>query len=141
MKRWVCLCRCGRVLTYYATQFCDPSWLGMCRHCSKAKRQLPRGRMEHVEAGTLDPEQSMMEREAHEFMSRSLESLVAKRPRYAQVVERMYGLEDGEERTLQVVGDEWSLTRERIRQMEERALALLKKGMVIQGWNRGEETL
>lgn len=83
----------------------------------------------------------MMEREAHEFMRRSLESLVAKRPRYAQVVDRMYGLEDGEERPLQVVGDEWSLTRERIRQMQERALALLKKGMVIQGWNRGEVTL
>jgi RNA polymerase primary sigma factor len=38
-----------------------------------------------------------------------------------------FGLEDGKNHTLEEVGQEFSVTRERIRQIEAKALAKLKK--------------
>jgi RNA polymerase primary sigma factor len=46
--------------------------------------------------------------------------------REQQVLELRYGLLDGETRTLEEVGDRFSLTRERIRQIEAKALAKLR---------------
>jgi RNA polymerase primary sigma factor len=42
-------------------------------------------------------------------------------PREQEVVKRRYGLEDGEPQTLQEIGDQMKLSRERIRQIESRA--------------------
>ena len=47
-------------------------------------------------------------------------------PREAKVLKLRFGLEDGKSRTLEEVGKEFSVTRERIRQIEAKALRKLK---------------
>ena len=47
-------------------------------------------------------------------------------PREAAVIALRFGIEDGEEHTLADVGETYSLTRERIRQIEEKALRKLR---------------
>ena len=45
----------------------------------------------------------------------------------AAILRLLYGLEDGQHRTLQRVGDHFGVTRERIRQKRERALAVIRR--------------
>ena len=52
--------------------------------------------------------------------------LMTLRPREAAVLSLRFGIEDGEEHTLADVGETYSLTRERIRQIEEKALRKLR---------------
>ena len=47
-------------------------------------------------------------------------------PREQQVIRERYGLMDGKAKTLEEVGKEFSVTRERIRQIEAKALRKLK---------------
>ena len=47
-------------------------------------------------------------------------------PREAKVLKLRFGLEDGKTRTLEEVGREFQVTRERIRQIEAKALRKLK---------------
>jgi RNA polymerase primary sigma factor len=47
-------------------------------------------------------------------------------PREQQVLELRFGLEDGRSRTLEEVGKEFNVTRERIRQIEAKALSKLR---------------
>jgi RNA polymerase primary sigma factor len=47
-------------------------------------------------------------------------------PREQKILELRFGLADGRERTLEQVGKEFSLTRERIRQIEAKAIAKLR---------------
>ena len=58
-----------------------------------------------------------------EQISEVLESLT---PRERRVLELRFGLADGRTRTLEVVGKEFGVTRERIRQIEAKALQKLK---------------
>ena len=56
-------------------------------------------------------------------------------PREKRVLELRYGLEDGRSRTLEEVGQEFNVTRERIRQIEAKALRKLRhprRGGVLQ---------
>ena len=56
-------------------------------------------------------------------------------PREKRVLELRYGLEDGRSRTLEEVGKEFNVTRERIRQIEAKALRKLRnprRGGVLQ---------
>ena len=48
-------------------------------------------------------------------------------PREEQVIRMRFGIEDGNERTLEEVGQRFSVTRERIRQIEEKALRKLRR--------------
>lgn len=48
-------------------------------------------------------------------------------PRQMEVVKARYGLNGGEAETLQAIGDRYGITRERVRQIEASALALLRK--------------
>ena len=52
--------------------------------------------------------------------------LAALTPRERRIIELRYGMVDGHERTLEQVGREFQLTRERIRQIEAKALAKLR---------------
>ena len=47
-------------------------------------------------------------------------------PREAKVLKLRFGLEDGKARTLEEVGREFEVTRERIRQIEAKALRKLR---------------
>ena len=47
--------------------------------------------------------------------------------REQKIIKLRFGLEDGKNHTLEEVGQEFSVTRERIRQIEAKALAKLKK--------------
>ena len=47
-------------------------------------------------------------------------------PREAQVIKLRFGLEDGRPRTLEEVGRQFKITRERIRQIEAKALRKLR---------------
>jgi RNA polymerase primary sigma factor len=48
-------------------------------------------------------------------------------PREEKVVKMRFGLEDGSEHTLEEVGLEFAVTRERIRQIEAKALRKLRQ--------------
>jgi RNA polymerase primary sigma factor len=47
-------------------------------------------------------------------------------PREEQVLKLRFGLEDGRTRTLEEVGQQFNITRERIRQIEAKALRKLR---------------
>ena len=47
-------------------------------------------------------------------------------PREEKVIKMRFGLEDGSERTLEEVGQSFAVTRERIRQIEAKALRKLR---------------
>lgn len=49
-------------------------------------------------------------------------------PREQKILQMRFGLEDGRTHTLEEVGQEFGVTRERIRQIEAKALSKLKKG-------------
>ena len=59
-----------------------------------------------------------------QYLSLALEGL---NDRERQVVIMRFGLEDGKVRTLEEVGDHFSVTRERVRQLETKALAKLRQ--------------
>jgi RNA polymerase primary sigma factor len=61
---------------------------------------------------------------------RELETLVASlSPVEADVIRRRYGLDDEQEQTLQEIGNDYRRSRERIRQIEARALAKLRRAL------------
>jgi RNA polymerase primary sigma factor len=60
-------------------------------------------------------------------LTTSLRDLVATlTPREATIIKLRFGLEDGQPHTLQEVADQVGLTRERVRQLEKKALAELR---------------
>lgn len=74
----------------------------------------------------LEPETALIERsqlqDVQNFVSMNLDLSEIER----QVINLRYGLENGKRHTLQEIGDSFNLTRERIRQLEVRALEKLK---------------
>ena len=55
------------------------------------------------------------------------EILSALTEREQKILKLRFGLEDGKQHTLEEVGQEFTVTRERIRQIEAKALAKLRK--------------
>jgi hypothetical protein len=52
-------------------------------------------------------------------------------PRIREVVERRFGLRDGKVETLEAIGKNYGITRERVRQLEENGLKVLKSEKVL----------
>jgi len=52
-------------------------------------------------------------------------------PRVKEVIERRFGLKDGKTETLEAIGQDHNITRERIRQLEENGLKVLKSDKVL----------
>lgn len=81
----------------------------------------------------IDPEaesQSPREQLLSHDEKRELELLVGSlSPVEADVIRRRYGLDDEPEQTLQEIGNEYQRSRERIRQIEARALAKLRRAL------------
>lgn len=71
----------------------------------------------------LEPDDAASKQLLREQMRASLKSL---NPRERQVLEMRFGLKDGQGRTLEEVGQAFGVTRERIRQIEAKALRKLR---------------
>jgi RNA polymerase primary sigma factor len=76
-----------------------------------------------VDQACASPSESMMIVNLHERTAEVLKSLS---PREEKIVRLRFGLEDGNEHTLEEVGLDFSVTRERIRQIEAKALRKLR---------------
>jgi RNA polymerase primary sigma factor len=73
---------------------------------------------------TLDPGEVHDERILRTALERELETLA---PRERAILEARFGLEGGEPPTLEEIGQQMGLSRERVRQLEHRALARLRE--------------
>jgi RNA polymerase primary sigma factor len=73
---------------------------------------------------TVSPPEIISQMNLREQLELILSSLTE---REAKVIQRRFGLLDGNEHTLEEVGQEFQVTRERIRQIEAKALRKLKK--------------
>jgi RNA polymerase primary sigma factor len=77
-----------------------------------------------------DPENDALEREGLEVLSRLMAWLS---PQEKMIIEKRFGLTDGVTSTLQEIGQQLHITRERVRQLEARALKKLKLA-VTRNW-------
>ena len=73
---------------------------------------------------TVSPEESATGQLLKEQVKEMLSALTE---REQKILKLRFGLEDGKSHTLEEVGQEFSVTRERIRQIEAKALAKLRK--------------
>ncbi len=76
-----------------------------------------------ADASATDPERSATEAVSRGDVERALGALSI---REREVLMLRYGLVDGEEHTLEDIGDQFGLTRERIRQIEKKTLTKLR---------------
>jgi RNA polymerase primary sigma factor len=77
------------------------------------------------EAGPAVPDQMS----SSETQSEMLKLLGDLRPIEADILRKRFGLENDRERTLKEIGDEYSLSRERVRQLQEQALGKMRRAM------------
>ena len=74
-----------------------------------------------------DAEEEVM----HRFLTAEIRAALATlSPRDARVLTLYFGLDGGEEHTLEEIGDIFGITRERVRQLRDRALRRLREGEV-----------
>ena len=73
--------------------------------------------------GVISPSDAAINLNLKEQMSRMLKTLT---PREERIIKMRFGLDDGSEHTLEEVGQVFSVTRERIRQIEAKALRKLR---------------
>jgi RNA polymerase primary sigma factor len=76
-----------------------------------------------VDQANVSPSEQMINVNLHEQTAEVLKSLS---PREEKIIRLRFGLEDGSEHTLEEVGHDFSVTRERIRQIEAKALRKLR---------------
>jgi len=77
------------------------------------------------EDGPSAPEQIILG-ETHNEMLKLLQSL---KPIEADILRKRFGLANDKERTLKEIGDEYHLSRERVRQLQEQALGKMRKAL------------
>ena len=77
-----------------------------------------------IEDGHATPEQTLTHDELHNDLEHLLDELTS---REAAVLRRRFGLEDDTPQTLAQIGEELKLSRERVRQIETRALLKLRQ--------------
>jgi len=75
------------------------------------------------DAYAVDPEREAITVEAADLVGKLLARL---NPQEQMIIERRFGLKDGERSTLQQIGQQLHITRERVRQLECRALRKLR---------------
>lgn len=75
-------------------------------------------------ARTTSPEETEMRFALRQTLAEALASLP---PRQAQILRLRFGLDDGQERTLEVLGNIFGITRERIRQIESKAISSINE--------------
>jgi len=75
---------------------------------------------------TLSTPDAMVISETHQEM---LKLLTVLKPIEADILRKRFGLSNDRERTLKEIGDEYRLSRERVRQLQEQALGKMRKAM------------
>jgi len=92
--------------------------------------ETPIGEEEDSHLGDFIPDESALtpqEAAAQALLKEQLNSVLSTlTPREEKVIRLRFGLDDGRPRTLEEVGDEFEVTRERIRQIEAKALRKLR---------------
>jgi RNA polymerase primary sigma factor len=73
--------------------------------------------------GVVSPSDAAIQRNMKEQLDNALKTLT---PREEKIIRMRFGMEDGSEHTLEEVGQTFSVTRERIRQIEAKALRKLR---------------
>ena len=63
------------------------------------------------------------------------------RPKERKIIRLRFGIEDGQQKSLSEVGEIFGLSKERVRQLESRALYKLKQCLVSQGHDVYSELL
>jgi RNA polymerase primary sigma factor len=76
-----------------------------------------------ADAEAIDPMDAVADQLRHEALQMGLSALPE---RYRRVLELRYGLDGQDPRTLDEIGREFGLTRERIRQIEAKTLSKLR---------------
>jgi RNA polymerase primary sigma factor len=86
---------------------------------------------ERVSEVVADPNAALpSERLAYDSDNALVQEILATLPeREREILALRFGLNDGKERTLEQVGERFGVTRERIRQIQEQALATIRKAM------------
>src|SRR5262249_7072448 len=74
--------------------------------------------------GAVSPADALINMNLKEMTEQILNTLT---PREQRIIKMRFGLEDGTEHTLEEVGQNFGVTRERIRQIEARALRKLRQ--------------
>ena len=87
------------------------------------QRQIEGMHTENLKYLMESPEKMVNERELKEQIERSLDTLT---PREASVINMYYGLDGEEKISLEEIADKFSLTRERVRQIKEKAIRRLR---------------
>jgi len=80
------------------------------------------------DTNTLNPEEEMEKDQLKEVLEKALATLT---PREAKVLRMRFGLGIGTDHTLEEIGNQFDVTRERIRQIEAKALQKLKSNLSI----------
>ena len=92
--------------------------------------ETPIGEEEDSHLGDFIPDESALQpadAASHQLLKEQVGDVLSSlTPRERKVLELRFGLEDGRSRTLEEVGREFSVTRERIRQIEAKALRKLR---------------
>jgi|AGTN01.2.fsa_nt_gi RNA polymerase sigma factor, sigma-70 family len=78
-----------------------------------------------ADRNAVDPEAVLVEGDRNTYLAAALESLDE---REREIVSARFGLGDGESQTLEELGNRFNVSRERIRQIEAKALDKLSKG-------------
>lgn len=127
----------GRIGLWRAIQSYDPergttfatyAWVAICRHIQRRGQELSPGIevwLPEVPASwvLLDPAEEVVQ----QLGNGVLYELVSQLPdRLRRVIVGRYGLADQPPRTLQAIGQELGLTKERVRQLQQEALAWLR---------------
>ncbi|XP_062213896.1 RNA polymerase sigma factor sigF, chloroplastic-like [Phragmites australis] len=82
----------------------------------------------NVEPPELSVDRLMMRQQVRDFLG-------ILSPREKEIIEHRFGIHDGEPKTLHVIGDMYGLSKERIRQVQNKALDKLKKSVSAQGFD------
>ena len=104
-----------------------------------------RGGLEPLADQLVDPtDTDVIDRIAQEQLKAQIHSVLdTLTEREAGVIAMRFGLDDGEEKTLDAIGKVYSVTRERIRQIESKTMALLREPercQSLQEWKSGSGT-
>jgi RNA polymerase sigma factor (sigma-70 family) len=82
----------------------------------------------NVEPPDLVVDRMMMRQQVRDFLG-----ILSTREK--EIIEHRFGIYDGEPKTLHVIGDMYGLSKERIRQLQNRALDKLKRSVSTQGFD------